>query len=240
MEVLGLEITGDHARLVFAALGTLLASAGFIAGRWTQHRQGVRFRHEDLVTSTMVIELYAIKRQPNGRDRLHIVTQGSALNIDDFFRSPNLVRHVQKAAGKHPGLLALPNLVAHRMMMDEGKDALTGLDIKANLDFLNGRATRDDLTLFGFAAYAERDHDANGLRDQVARLVLMVVSPDIVATFADPAYGDTLDVAHAGYRPRCKRLHDFAREWHYLQALQASARSAAVDKIWQITVRTSL
>jgi hypothetical protein len=188
----------------------------------------------------MVIELYALKPQSNGHDRLHIISQGSALNISDFFRSPDLIRHVKKAVGKHPGLVALPNAIAHRMMMDEGKDALTGLDAKANLNFLNGRPTQDDVTLFGYAAYAETDHDDSGLRDQVGRLVLMVVSPTNIPKLADPAYIATLEVAHEGYHPRCKRLHDFAREWQYLEQLPTTDRSAAIDKIWQITVRTSL
>jgi hypothetical protein len=49
---------------------------------------------------------------------------------------------------------------------------ITGLDPVANMDFVRGRPTRDDETLFGFAAYAEQDHDGSGLRDQIARLVL--------------------------------------------------------------------
>ena len=240
MEVFGLEITGEHARIIFAAMGGVLASAGFVAGRWSQHRERVRFKKEDLVTTTMVIELYGVKRQSDGRDRLHIISQGSALSIEDFFRSPDLVRHVQTAAAKHPGLLRLPNSIAHRMMMDEGKDALTGLDIKANMDFLNGRPTRDDPTLFAYAAYSERTHDGKGLRDQIARLVLMVVSPGQIEKLADPDYIKTLDVAHSGHLPRCTRLNEFAQEWCRLEKLPASERSSAIDKIWQITVRTSL
>ena len=46
-------------------------------------------------------------------------------------------------------------------------------------------------------------------------------------------------VRHSGHLPRCARLHDFAREWQRLQALDPADRSAATDKIWQITVRTA-
>jgi len=47
-------------------------------------------------------------------------------------------------------------------------------------------------------------------------------------------------VEHSGYRPRRERLHDFAREWLRLQSLPSAERSSATDKIWQVTVRTSL
>ena len=87
------------------------------------------------------------------------------------------------------------------------------------MDFLHGRPTQDDDTLFGFAAYSEREHDGQGLHDQIARLVLMVVSPSLVERLADPEYIKCLDVAHSGYRPRCERLHDFASEWQRLQTL---------------------
>jgi hypothetical protein len=40
---------------------------------------------------------------------------------------------------KHPGLLLLPNPVAHRMMMDEGKDKIAGQQAKANMDFVVAR-----------------------------------------------------------------------------------------------------
>jgi hypothetical protein len=160
--------------------------------------------------------------------------------MEGRFASPNLVRHIQREAAKHPGLLRLPNAVAHRMMMDEGKDMITGLDPAANMDFVHGRPTRDDETLFGFAAYAEKDHDGSGLHDQIARLVLMVASPAVAAKLADPDSSERLAVAHSGYRPRRARLHDFAREWRRLQALPAAERSSATDRIWQITVRTSL
>jgi len=130
--------------------------------------------------------------------------------------------------------------VAHRMMMDEGKDMITGLDAKANIDFLHGRPTQDDEILFGFAAYSEHEHEGKGLHDQIARLILMVVSPTLIGKLADPDYIERLRVAHSGYRPRCERLHDFAREWQRLQVLPKHARGSATDKIWQITVRTSL
>ena len=145
--------------------------------------------------------MYGIKAQPDGSDMLHIVTQGSSSTIESFFSNPDLVRHVKREAVKHPGLLRLPNPVAHRMMMDEGKDMITGLDAKANMDFLHGRPTQDDETLFGFAAYSEHEHDSHGLHDQIARLVLMVVSPTLIGRLADPDYIERLDVAHSGYSP---------------------------------------
>jgi hypothetical protein len=68
----------------------------------------------------------------------------------------------------------------------------------------------------------------------------MVVSPTLIEKLADPDNIGRLRVAHSGYRPRCERLHDFAREWQRLQTLPKLERSSATDKIWQITVRTSL
>jgi hypothetical protein len=240
VQFFGLEITGDHARLILPVIGGAIAVGGFIAGRWMKHRSRVRFKKEDLVTSSIIIEMYGIKTQPDGSDMLHIVSQGSSSNIESFFSNPDLVRHLKREAVKHPGLLRLPSPVAHRMMMDEGKDMITGLDARANMDFLQGRATQDDETLFGFAAYRENDHGGYGLHDQIARLVLMVVSPTLIERLAAPEYIKCLGVAHSGYHPRCERLHDFAREWQRLQMLPDTERSSATDKIWQITVRTSL
>jgi len=126
------------------------------------------------------------------------------------------------------------------MMMDEGKDVITGLDSQANMDFVHGRPTQDDETLFGFASYAEQNHDGTILHDQIGRLVLMVVSPASIDRLADAEYVRRLRVRHSGYLPRRARLHDFAREWQRLQTLPDTKRSAATDKIWRITVRTSL
>jgi hypothetical protein len=240
MTLFGLDISGDHARVILAAIGTLFAGAGFIAGRWSHHRNWARFRAEDLVTTSVVIELYGIKTGSDGRDTLHIISQGSSAVLDAFFRNPVLIGEVQRAAARHPGLLRLANPVAHRMMMEEGKDTITGLDPKANMDFLHGRPTRDDATLFAFAAYKESDRGDSPLHDQVSRLILMVASPETIAKVSDPRYVETLAVAHPGYQPRCGRLHDFAQEWQRLSALPASARAPAIDTVWQITVRTSL
>jgi len=240
VHLFGLEITGDHARLILPIVGSAIAFGGFIAGRWSQHRGWIRFKKEDLVASSIVIEMYGIRTQPDGSDMLHIVTQGSSSTIESFFVNPDLVRHIKREAVKHPGLLRLSNAVAHRMMMNEGMDVITGLDAKANMDFVHGRPTRDDETLFAFAAYAEKTHDDNGLHDQIARLVLMVVSPSLIDRLADPDYVQRLGVAHSGYRPRCERLHVFAREWQRLVKLPSLERSSATDKIWQITVRSSL
>jgi hypothetical protein len=123
--------------------------------------------------------------------------------------------------------------------MDEGKDEITGLDPRANMDFVHGRATQDDETLFGFASYSELNHDGTRLHDQIGRLVLMVVSPSLIDRLADPEYIERLRVRHSGYLPRRERLHDFAREWQRLQMLPDTKRSSATDKIWQIPVRTS-
>src|SRR5205085_2224061 len=155
MQLFGLEITGDHARLLIPVIGGAIAIGGFVAGRWSRHVSRLRFDREDLVTSSIIIELYGIRTQPDGSAMLHIVTQGSSSSIESFFLNPDLVRHVSRQAIKHPGLLKLSNPVAHRMMMDQGKDVITGLDASANMDFVHGRPTRDDETLFGFAAYGE-------------------------------------------------------------------------------------
>jgi hypothetical protein len=136
--------------------------------------------------------------------------------------TPDLVRHVKREAVKHPGLLQLANPVAHGMMMDEGKDAITGLDSRANMNFVHGRPTQNDETLFGFAAYREQNHDGRPLHEQVGRLVLMVVSPTLIDRLADVHYVWRLRARHSGYLPRRERLHDFAREWQRLQALPAA------------------
>jgi hypothetical protein len=68
----------------------------------------------------------------------------------------------------------------------------------------------------------------------------MVVSPTLIDRLADVRYIMHLRVRHSGYLPRCERLHNFAREWQRLQNLPNAQRGAATDKIWQITVRTSL
>jgi hypothetical protein len=240
VQLFGLDLTGELARILSAVIAAVIAVGGFVAGRWSEHRSRSRFKREDLVASSMVIEMYGIRTEAGGRDVLHIISQGSASAMDRWFTNPDLVRHVRREAARHPGLLRLRNAVAHRMMMDEGKDLITGLDPAANMDFVHGRPTRDDETLFGFAAYAEQDHDGSGLRDEIARLVLMVVSPALIEKLADADYVERLCVAHSGYRPRRARLHDFAREWERLQALPAAQRSSATDKIWQVTVRTSL
>jgi hypothetical protein len=240
MHFFGLEITGDHARLILPAMGGALALGGFVAGRWSRHRARVHFWREDLVASSIVVEMYGLLAQPDGGDMLHIITQGSPSNLENFFLTPDLVRHVKREVVKHPGLLQLANPVAHRMMMDEGKDAITGLDPRANMNFVHGRPTQNDETLFGFAAYRERNHDGTSLHDQVGRLVLMVVSPTLIDRLADVRYITRLRVRHSGYLPRRERLHNFAREWQRLQNLPNAQRGAATDKIWQITVRTSL
>ncbi len=246
MEIFGLEITGDHARLLVALFGGIFAAFGFLAGRWTRHRSAIAFKREDLVGSSIATELYGFEPKPDGRVTLHIVTQGSAEAVSAVFTNPVLIRHIQRDAGRHPGLLALKEPVAHRMMMDEGKDRITGLDPKANLDFIQGRPFRADDVLFGFGAYAERENGRENrtgepaLRDEVARLVQMVVAERYIPSLADPTFIALLDVAHAGYRPRIARLHEFAREWQRIQQMAPAERNAAVDKIWKVAVRTSL
>ena len=158
----------------------------------------------------------------------------------DAFTNVDLTRHIRRAAEKHPGLLQLKDPVAHRMMMDEGKDRITGNDAKANMDFIQGRPTRDDEVLFGFAAYNENGASKSALHDEVGRLVQMVVAVQYVPLLADPAFIQRMAVQHAGYQPRTARLHEFAREWVRLEALPAEQRRSATDKIWQVTVRTSL
>ena len=240
MLLLGLEITGDHARLLLTVLGGLIGVLGFFAGRWSRHRSHVRFKHEDLVTSSVLVEFYGIQDQPDGAERLDFITQGGSMTLESFFVNPDLIASIRRAVARHPGLLRLPDPVAHRMMMTEGKDRITGLDPKANVDFIQGRPTRDDDLLIGFAAYREGTHEKNGLHDQVARLILMVVSPSLIGRLAEPAYVARLGVPHAGLAPRRDRLHDFARAWLSLQEQPRGQRSGGSDAIWQITVRSSL
>ena len=240
MDILGLEFTGDHARLVVAILGGAFAVLGFFAGRWSRHRSHVRFKKEDLVTSSLLVEFYGITVRPDGTELMDFITQGGSVTLEDLFYNAELIGHIRRAAAKHPGLLRLPTPVAHRMMMSEGKDQITGLDPKANVDFLQGRATQEDDVLIAYAAYDEGTNRDSGLRDQVARLVLMVVSPSLIDRLADPAYIARLAVPHSGYGGRRARLHDFAREWQRLQALPRAQRSSGSDVIWQITTRSAL
>ena len=164
------------------------------------------------------------------------------LDLGAVFTNAELIRHIQQLARKHPGLLLLTDPVAHRMMMDEGKDRITGNDAKANLDFLQGRAVREDAVLYAFGAYAEHENGdgASALHNEVARLLQLVVAEKFVSALADPAFIAKLDVAHAGYRPRVARLHEFAREWLRLEALPHSERHSATDKIWRVTIRTAI
>lgn len=240
LHLFGLEITGDHARLLVAVFGGVFAAFGFLAGRWSRHRSAIRFKREDLVGSTVATELYGFEHRQDGRAVLHIITQGSAEPMESVFTNADLIRHIRRHAHKHPGLLQLSEPVAHRMMMDEGKDRITGLDAKANLDFIQGRPTREDDVLFGFGAYQENGERFGALHDEVARLVQMVVAAQHIPMLADPACLSTLDVQHSGYKPRIARLHEFAREWQRLDALPEAERHAATDKIWRVTVRTSL
>lgn len=240
MELLGVEITGDHAKLLVAVLGGLFTALGFAAGRLSKLRSRARFKHEDLVTSSIVVELYGIKDLADGARELDFVTLGGSTTLEQFFFNPDLVGHIRRAAAKHPGLLRLSNPIAHRMMMTEGKDRITGHDPNANIDFLQGRPTREDELLIAFAAYREGSHERNGLHDQIARLVLMVVSPDLIGRLADTVFIETLGVPHAGYGPRRERLHDLALEWQRLQSLPHAQRSGGIDAIWQVTVRTAL
>ena len=188
----------------------------------------------------MATELYGFSERPDGRTVLHIVTQGSAEPFSSVFTNAELIRHIQRAARKHPGLLQLKDPVAHRMMMDEGKDRITGLDPKANMDFIHGRPTREDDVLFGFAAYKETGNGFASLHNEVGRLTQMVVAKADIDKLADPGFVQALVVQHSGYHPRVNRLHDFAREWQRLRALPQTELHAATDRIWSVTVRTSI
>jgi hypothetical protein len=238
--IYGIEFTSEHARIFAALAGVAIAALSFLVGRWSRHRQHVRFRQEDLVGSTLVSELYGFSTGPEGRPRLHIISQGGSQPLSDAFTNIDLVHHVARAAGRHPGLLQLKNPVAHRMMMDEGKDRITGLDPRANMDFMQGRPTRDDEVLFGFGAWAEGGDRRNGLHDEIGRLVQMVVATRHIADLANADFIGRLDVQHAGYKPRIARLHEFAREWQRLEALPRDQRHAATDKIWKVTVRSAM
>lgn len=98
LNLLGLEITGDHARLVVTLLGAAIGVLGFTAGRWSKHRSRVRFKREDLVTTSIVIELYGIVERPDGTEVLDIVTQGGSATVDSFFYNTDLVGHIRRAA----------------------------------------------------------------------------------------------------------------------------------------------
>src|SRR5262249_35302295 len=122
MHFFGLEITGDHARLILPAMGGALALSGFVAGRWSRHRARVHFWREDLVASSIVIEMYGVVAQGDGGDMLHIITQGSPSSLEDFFLTPDLVRHVNREVVKHPGLLQLAHPLAHATLTQGAND----------------------------------------------------------------------------------------------------------------------
>ena len=88
MQLFGLDITGEHVKLLLPLIGGAVAAGGFLAGRWSSHRKRVLFRNEDLVSSSIVIELYGIAVDSDGFPMLHIVTQGGSSSIEDFFHNP--------------------------------------------------------------------------------------------------------------------------------------------------------
>jgi hypothetical protein len=101
------------------------------------------------------------------------------------------------------------------------------VDPPANVNFVHGRPTQNDETLFAFASYAEHNHDGTLLRDQVGRLVEMVVSPTLIDRLAEAHYVTRLRVRRSGYLPRRQRLHDFACEWQRLEVLSNSGAAQA-------------
>jgi hypothetical protein len=229
VQLFGLEFTSDHAKLVGSLLGGLLAFGGFVAGRWSSYLQRSRIEREDLVSTSIVVEMVSA----NGEGYLEILTASRTTSLDDFFQNNVLVAAIRKAALKHPGLLRLHDPMAHRLMMVEAGNWLQGLNVQANLDFIAGRHTDVHEVLIGFAAYPAGAPGAGHLHDEVDRLILMVVNRAAAgALLAVSPQQSGEPVARVP-----KRIVDLAAEWDRTRNATQSDPSRA--PVWPLNLRLS-
>jgi hypothetical protein len=229
VQLFGLEFTSDHAKLVGSLFGGLLAFGGFVAGRWSSYLQRSRIEREDLVSTSIVVEMVSA----NGEGNLEILTASRTTSLDDFFQNGILVAAIRKAASKHPGLLRLHDPAAHRLMMVEAGNWLQGLNVQANLDFIACRHTDVHEVLIGFAAYPAGAPGAGHLHDEVDRLILMVVNRAAAGALL------TVSPQQSG-KPAArvpKRIVDLAAEWDRTRNATQSDLSRA--PVWPLNLRLS-
>jgi hypothetical protein len=239
VQLFGLEFTSDHAKLVGPLLGGLLGFGGFVAGRWSSYLQRSRIQREDLVSTSIVVEMVSA----NGEGDLEILTASRTASLEDFFQNSVLVAAIRKAASKHPGLLRLHDPAAHRLMMVEAGNWLQGLNVQANLDFIAGRQTDVHEVLIGFAAYPAGALGAGHLHDEVDRLILMVVNRAAAGALlaASPLTVSPLTVSPtqpgkpAVHLP--KRIIELAAEWD--RTRNAAQSDLSREPIWPLNLRLS-
>jgi hypothetical protein len=230
VQLFGLEFTSDHARLAGSLLGALLAVGGFVAGRLSSYRQRSRLEREDLVSTSIVVEMVSV----NTEGGLEILTASRTTSLNDFFQNDVLVSEIRKAASKHPGLLHLHDPAAHRLMMVEAGNWLQGLNVQANLEFIAGRHTDVHEVLIGFAAYPAGVPGAGHLHDEVDRLILMVVNR--AAAGALQAVSANEPVKGAAHVP--KRIVDLAAEWD--RTRNGSGSDVSHGLVWPLNLRLSV
>jgi hypothetical protein len=231
VQLFGLEFTSDHAKLAGSLLGGLLAFGGFVAGRWSSYRQRSRIEREDLVSTSIVVEM--VSRPANGEDAPEILTASRTTSLNDFFQNDVLVAAIRKAASKHPGLLRLHDPAAHRLMMVEAGNWLQGLNVQANLDFIAGRHTDVHEVLIGFAAYPAGAAGADRLHDEVDRLILMVVNRVAAAALLSVSSQQ----AGKGAARMPKRIFDLAAAWDRTRS--ATQSDLSHEPVWLLNLRLS-
>jgi hypothetical protein len=229
VQLFGLEFTSDHAKFLGSLLGGLLAFGGFVAGRWSSYRQRSRIEKEDLVSTSIVVEMVSA----NVEGDLEILTASRTTSLDDFFQNDVLVAAIRKAASKHPGLLRLHDPVAHRLMMVEAGNWLQGLNVQANLDFIASRHTDVHEVLIGFAAYPAGALGAGRLHDEVDRLILMVVNRAAAGALL------TASPKQPG-KPAArlpKRIVELAAEWD--RTRNSTQSDLSREPVWPLNLRLS-
>jgi hypothetical protein len=231
VQLFGLEFTSDHAKLAGSLLGGLLAFSGFVAGRWSGYLQRSRIEKEDLVSTSIVVEM--VSRPANGAGDPELLTASRTTSLDDFFQNAVLVAAVRKAAVRHPGLLRLHDPVAHRLMMLEAGNWLQGLNAQANLDFIAGRPTDLHEVLIGFAAYPAGKAGAGRLHDEVDRLVLMVVN----RATAEALLSLPRDHPDKPASRFPKRIFDLVAEWDRVR--NSAQQELSSEAVWPLKLCVS-
>jgi hypothetical protein len=231
VQFFGLEFTTDHAKLAGSILGGILAVGGFIAGRWSSYLQRSRIEKEDLVATSIVVEMVA---HPASRDGLpETLTASRTTSLSDFFQNDALVAAIRKAALRHPGLLRLHDPMAHRLMMVEAGNWLQGLNAQANLDFIAGKPTELYEVLIGFAAYPAGAAGAGQFHDEVDRLFLMVVNRASAEALLKQQRQQL--PAPSSHLPR--RIVDLIAEWDRVR--QGELQSSSSECVWPLHLRVS-